>query len=608
VTLTETGGGQRSFTCRRSSECFRSLELEMAVCSSVNTALLGPLRPSYDTRWHNNRPANLPGRMLSIETAYRETGVDVSIAPNVTVIDDSAPQFRTWTAAELHDAMESHFSRFGGTWPNWALWGLMTGSYEESGVGGILFDAAAAGRGGNGTEPERRGLAVFRSHSWFNDLVTGTPQNQEQAAAARQFLYTWVHEAGHAFNFLHSWDKARPDSLSWMNYDWRYDQRNGQDSFWKQFAFRFDDDELIHLRHGNRASVIMGGDPWSSGSHLEAPDLAMAQMQGEPPLELTIRAQPYFDLLEPVLLEVRLRNLLTDAPVVIDKRLAPEYGGVVVHIQGPDDHIVRYDPVMCAMGTPQSATLAPSKPDQQGNDRFSRDIFITYGASGFHFDRPGEYRIRAVYQGHGDLLVTSNTLRIRISAPDFAGSEPPCPRLFPDQVGLSLYLQGSRSPFLSKGVEILQDLTDRYKDSLLGTNVAIALAHGVSRPFFRAVDESQSGGGPRKMVMTAHADPNEALKLTEPPLKLLRERSDKLLNLTYARVVRRRAEYHKAAGTPGKAKGELSELGRDLAARGANPPVIKAYADLASSIGSDKPRRTALRQPAATTRQRPRRP
>jgi hypothetical protein len=43
----------------------------------------------------------------------------------------------------------------------------------------------------------------------------------------------------------------------------------------------------------------MGGDPWSSGSHLEAPDLAMAKIQGEPPLELTIRAQPYFDLMEP---------------------------------------------------------------------------------------------------------------------------------------------------------------------------------------------------------------------------------------------------------------------------------------------------------------------
>jgi hypothetical protein len=604
VTLTETGGGQRSFTCRRSSECFRSLELEMAVCSSINTA---PLRPSYNTCWHNNRPANLPGRMLSIETAYRETGVDVSIDPNVTVIDDGAPQFRAWTVAELHDAMESHFSRFGGTWPNRNLWGLMAGSYENSAVGGIMFDAAAAGGGGTGTEPERRGFAVFRSHSWFTDLVAGTPQNQEQAAAARQSLYTWVHEAGHAFNFLHSWDKARPDSLSWMNYDWRYDQRNGPDSFWKRFAFRFDDDELIHLRHGNRASVIMGGDPWSSGSHLEAPVLAMAKIQGEPPLELTIRAQPYFDLMEPVLLEVRLRNLLADAPVVIEKQLAPEYGGVVVYIQKPDHQIVKYNPVVCAVGTPQSVTLAPSKPDQQGNDRFSRDIFIAYGASGFYFDRPGEYRIRAIYQGHGDLLVTSNTLRIRIGAPISQEANRLAQDYFSDQVGLSLYLQGSRSPFLIKGVDFLQDLTDRYKDSLLGTNVAIALAYGVSRPFFRAV-ESQIGGGPQKMVMTAHADPSEALKLTETPLKLLRERSDKLCNLAYARVVRRRAEYHEAAGSPGKAKSELSELGHDLATRGANPPVLKFYADLESSIGSDKPRRTAVRQPAATKRPRRRQP
>ena len=415
-----------------------------------------------------------------------------------------------------------------------------------------------------------------------------------------------MHEAGHAFNFLHSWDKGRPDALSWMNYDWRYDNLNGEDSFWKRFAFRFDDDELIHLRHGDRASVIMGGDPWSSGSHLEAPNLAMAQIQGESPLELIIRGQPYFDLMEPVLLEVRLRNLLTDAPVIIDKRLAPEYGGVIVYMRQPDNHIVKYDPVVCAVGTPQPVALAPSKPDQQGDDRFSRDIFITYGASGFHFDQPGEYRIRAIYQGHGDLLVTSNTLRIRIGAPVSQEANRLTQDYFSDQVGLSLYLQGSRSPFLSKGVEVLQDLADRYKDSLLGANTAIALAQGVSRPFFRV--DTPGAGGPQRMVMTAQADPNQALKLTETPLRLLRERDDKLLNLAYARVVRRRVEYHEAAGTPGKAKTELSELQRDLSTRGANPPVIKAYADLESSIGSDRPRRTAVRQPAAPKRPRHRRP
>jgi hypothetical protein len=571
VTLTESGGVQRSFTCRRSAECFRSLELEMAVCSSVNAE---PKRPSYDTRWHDNRPANLPGRVLSIESAYLETGVEVSIDANVTVVEDSAPQFRAWTVAELHDAMEGHFSRVRGQWPNWALWGLMAGSYEDTAVGGIMFDAAAAngGSAGSGTEPERRGFTVFRGHSWFNDLVAGPPQNQAQAAAARQFLYTWVHEAGHAFNFLHSWDKGRPDSLSWMNYDWRYDRRNGDDSFWKRFAFRFDDDELIHLRHGNRASVIMGGDPWSSGSHLEAPNLAMSQIEGEAPLEVLIRAEPYFEFMEPVLLEVRLRNLLPDAPVTIDKRLAPEYGGVIVYIQQPDGHIEKYDPVACAVGTPKSVTLAPSTPEQQGDDCFSRDIFITYGANGFHFDRPGEYRIRAVYQGHGDLLVPSNTLRIRIGAPLSHDANRIAQDYFSDQVGLSLYLQGSRSPFLTKGVDVLQDLVDRYKPSMLGAKIATALANGVSQPFFRIT--TKDGGSP-KVVMAAQADPKEALKLTARPLELLRESNDKLRNLAYARVVRRRAEYFAAAGTPEKAKGELSELQRDLASRGANPPVIQ---------------------------------
>jgi hypothetical protein len=392
-----------------------------------------------------------------------------------------------------------------------------------------------------------------------------------------------------------------------MNYDWRYDQRNGQDTFWKRFAFRFDDDELIHLRHGNRASVIMGGDPWSSGSHLEAPNLAMAQIQGESPLELTIRAQPYFDLMEPVLLEVRLRNLLTEVPVVVDKRLAPEYGGVIVYIQGPDDHIEKYEPVVCAVGTRESVTLAPSKPGQQGDDRFSRDVFITYGASGFHFDRPGEYRIRAVYQGHGDFLVTSNTLRIRIGAPISQEANRLAQDYFSDRVGLSLYLQGSPSPFLRKGVDVLKDLADRYKNSLLGANTAIALAQGVSSPFFR-VAGPENGTGPQKMVMAAQADPKEALKLTDMPLKLLRERDDKLLNLAYARVVRRRAEYHKAAGTPGKAKSELSELQKHLAARGANPPVIKSYADLEDKIGTDRPKRIAARQSTATRRPRRGRP
>jgi hypothetical protein len=227
VILTESGGNERRFVCRRVSECFRSLELEVDVCASVNQQ---PLLPSYDTDWHANHPPGLPQRVLTIETAYRETGVAVTITRSPQVVDDAADPAHGWTPAELHDAMETHYSQLGGTWPRWAMWGLLAGQFEESAVGGIMFDAAAElGTGSKGTE--RQGFAVFRDHSWFQHLVSGQPQNQDQAQAIRQFLYTWVHESGHAFNFLHSWDKARPDSLSWMNYDWKYDQRNGSGAF-----------------------------------------------------------------------------------------------------------------------------------------------------------------------------------------------------------------------------------------------------------------------------------------------------------------------------------------------------------------------------------------
>jgi hypothetical protein len=131
--------------------------------------------------------------------------------------------------------METHFSKFNGTWPNWEMWGLLAGTYDTPSVGGIMFDAAAAF--GTVAGPyDRQGFAVFRNH-------------------------------GHAFNFLHSWDKNRPDALSWMNYDWKYDGRHGSDTFWKSFRMRFDDEELLHLRHGDRPAVMMGGDPWATGGH-----------------------------------------------------------------------------------------------------------------------------------------------------------------------------------------------------------------------------------------------------------------------------------------------------------------------------------------------------
>jgi hypothetical protein len=601
VTFTESGGATRKYSCRRISDSFRNVNIEIDVCSSINQL---PLLPSYDTSWHDDHPADLPHRVLTIESAYEEAGVHVTIAADHSVIDDSAPQFADWTTAELHDAMETHFSQISGTWPKWNIWGLMAGTFEDSLVGGIMFDTASAGTGASGSE--RQGFAVFRKHEWFNNLVTGAPQNQDQAQAARQFLYTWVHEAGHAYNFLHSWDKGRPDSLSWMNYDWRYEQRNGEKTFWKRFAFRFDDDELIHLRHGNRASVIMGGDPWSSGSHLEAPNLSMTQIEGKAALELIVRSKDYFDLMEPVIVELRLRNLLSDASVLIDKRLQPEYGGVAIYIQKPDGHVIQYDPVICAVGGPEMLLLAAAGTGEQGKDRYSREIFLSYGSSSFYFDQPGDYRIRAVYQGPGDVLIPSEAHRIRIGAPVSKEIDRAAQDYFTDDVGLTLYLQGSRSPHLKKGSDVLEDMATRFKDSPLGAKIAVTLANGVSQPFYRMQDPQS-----QKMVRTSDADPQRALAMTESALNVYRNDKDKSSNLGYSRVVLRRADYHEEAGSPEKAKQELQTLAQDLTARGANAPIVARYQRRADQLpdSNGKPPDAAAPQGrgrAAAPKKRPR--
>jgi hypothetical protein len=133
VTLTQTGTANQTYTCVRKSDNFRDITLEVDVVQSASASLIVP---SYDTHAHPTRPADLPQRVLTIEEAYREAGVGVTIRPGRSIINDSAPEFSSWSPAELHDAMETFFSQIGGTWPKWELWGLLAGSYENAGVGG----------------------------------------------------------------------------------------------------------------------------------------------------------------------------------------------------------------------------------------------------------------------------------------------------------------------------------------------------------------------------------------------------------------------------------------------------------------------------------------
>jgi hypothetical protein len=566
VTFSEPSGAMMVYRCAKKSDAFRDVTLEVDVCQSVSAE---PCLPSYDTHAHANRPVDLPQRTLTIEETYREAGIAMTIRPERSIIDDSNPDFETWSEAELHDAMEQYFGQVRGGWPKWQLWCILAGTFDDPAVGGIMFDYQGA--------EQRKGCAIFRKHQWFDDLVANPPTNAQQAAAMRKLLYTYVHEIGHAFNYLHSWDKGRPDALSWMNYDWRFDRRNGPDSFWASFRMRFDDEELVHLRHGDRSAVIMGGDPWSSGSHLEAPAGAMSELLGEAPLGLLLRSKGYFQFMEPVILELRIRNL-ADLPLEVDAHLHPEFGGVTLYIRRPDGSIVEYSPVLCKLSLPNLCTLQPLALDKsnEGEDRYSQNVMLSFGAEGFYFDQPGEYQVRAIYQGPGDLLIPSDAHQLRIGHPFSPDEEHIAQDYFTHETGMALYLGGSSSPFLEKGMDTLQEIAERYPKSSKGAQVSLVLAGHMAQPFFRIRDEA--------LVNVHEADPMGALALTDKAMDQQKRDASTFTNITYHELRRTRAHLMATVGQVDEAKKELQQLTRQLRARGVNEPVLREIQSLAKSL------------------------
>ncbi|MGO4146701.1 hypothetical protein AB4Y77_16605 [Paenarthrobacter sp. YAF11_1] len=584
ATFTSGGILGQPYACSYRSEAFRDMNLELDYCSSVD---IEPKVPIYNSHAHTNRPADLPDRTITIESSYTDAGIAVTIDPVHTVIDDSAAGFASWNVGELHDAMETSFGKYNSGWPAWNMWGIQAGIFDTAGVGGIMFDAAA-GFGGAGRGPDRQGFAVFRNHSWFTNLVSN-PVTQDQAWAMRHFLYTWVHEAGHAFNFLHAWDKARPDSLSWMNYDWKYDQRNGTDSFWGNFRFRFDDDELLHMRHGDRASVIMGGDPWASGGHLESPAGAMTVSGPGSDVELTLSAKDHFDYMEPVSIEFRLRNT-TDVPVMVDGRLDPRYGNTTVYIQKPNGTVVLHESVVCFYGLPEMVTLAPAPVgDDDGSDRFSQLVQLAYGVEGFAFDEPGQYLVRAVYSTDG-IVQASNTLPLRVGFPVTREEDRFATEFFTREVGLTLAFEGSMSPHLERGLNALTEAAERFGGEPLGVKAATAVAQSVGDDFYRRKDE--------KMVKHHSADPQRALALTDAGLASYQQSAGAASNLAYRGLVELRTELHAKADNSAAAKSEVETLAKDLGTRGANSAVLAQVKELIPPTPAARSRRAAPRKPA----------
>jgi hypothetical protein len=561
-------GTRTTFDCTYHSRSFRELELEVDVAASVNAE---PIEPDYEITSHSNRPRDVEPRRLTVQESFADAGVDVTInaAAERTIIDDSHAQFASWNPDELHDAMEQHYSRFRGGWPAWKMWFFVCGSYDRASVGGIMFDYS-----GPAEPPERQGCAIFRNHWWWRQLTSGPPADDREAEAQRKWLHTWVHEIGHGFNYMHSWDKGSPDDLSWMNYDWRYDNRNGANSYFANFRFRFSDTELGHLRHGDRRAVIPGGDAWGTGRHAEQ-HLGMDEtVHGDPPVEVLVRSKPYFEFLEPVKIEVRLRNLTAQdgsrgLPIDVDADLAPEDGTLSFVIRRPDGRTLDYHAPMCRFADTSGARTLHAGPDVvEGEDRYSTEVTLGFGADGFYFDDPGTYLVRAIWTSSFGLSLPSQVHQLRIGRPVSTGHERMAGDLFTRDAGLALYFGGSASPHLAKGMDALQAAIDELHESPHAkAQLAASIAPTFTSQRFRVNEEC-------KVVRARASDPDRALELMDVALEQQADDERTLTPISEHMLHRDRATVMAKEDRKTAAKRDLKKLATKLRKRGVNQPVI----------------------------------
>ncbi|MFC4115727.1 hypothetical protein [Nonomuraea zeae] len=499
-------------------------------------------------------PAGSPARDLSVSAAYAEAGIELTVTqPGVIPVDGSGADL-AWDDAELHHAMTQQFGSFGDA-PAWRVW-LLVASKHVGGYRGIMFDYNDA--------HQRQGSAVF-----YDAIKGDTPQAQ------RAQLRTYVHELGHAFNLLHSWQKnlARPPQplgpdggfgdLSWMNYVQNY-RPGGEPGYWAAFPFQFTDPELVHLRHGFFRDVAMGANAFGTGAAEIAPfEQPVEDLSG---LRLELRAKESYELGEPVVIEFKLSY--TGEPRVTHGHLHPDTEFTQVSITQPGGRTVLYQPMMrhCVDSSPQIQLDA-------GNPAMYRSAYVGHGRDGHYFQQPGEYQVRAQYIAADGSRIVSPACPVKVRLPVSRDDHLVAELMLGEEQGKLFSLQGSDSPTLRSGNEALDEVIDRYGAHPLATYARLVKGLNAEREF-----KALTAG---KRLRVRPPDPKQGIEqLTQVA------RDPGLDNITLNLVMRRLARAEARQGDLERANAVMDQMVATFAAKGVNPIVmgqIRQQAELTKS-------------------------
>jgi len=478
--FTPSGSPGANYNCSFESIRFRTVRIETDRVSDLST----PVFNSYNTA---SLPSGGAARSLSVESAYAEAGIEMLPTPASDVIDISAAGGNSkWSNAELHASMQSHFSLWQDT-PQWAVWQVAAQLHEMgSGLYGIMFDQQGK---------QRQGCAVFHQG------IGGTTPEK-----LRLQLYTYVHELGHAFNLLHSWQKSlatpakpnRPLALSWMNYPFNYPAPGGEATYWSQFAFQFDNEEIIHLRHAFRNDIVMGANNFAIGSSLGR-EIMADPVHNHSGLHFSISThQKKFLLGEPVVLQLALSSSESRSQKV-HSWLHPNCNLVKIIISKPNGVVLAYEPYI--------EHLVGSRETSIGRDDVLRDsAYIGYGKDGLYFDQPGNYQIRAAYRAIDGSEILSEIITIRVSYPVTAVEEELAELFMGDEQGKLLYMLGSDEEGLRNGNDAFNLVLSKHAKHPMAQYARLLKGVNAARNFKTIHDDMSNRVSVRKSQIAESAE------------------------------------------------------------------------------------------------------
>lgn len=178
---------------------------------------------------------------------------------------------------------------------------------------------------------------------------------------------------------------------------------------------------------------------------------------------------------EPVYATVQLVNL-GSTPAEVFRLLDPQMGHVIIALWPPDGGRVVYLPLFHAEAVRSRMSLAP-------HEVVAAAFPIFYGSRGWTFERPGTYRVAALYRDGREAShepLQSNTVEVTVAAGHGFGQ-----RLLsaPESEEAGKFLLWQRGDHLTEGQALLAELMKTYPDSPVGDYARLAFGRNLSRSF-----------------------------------------------------------------------------------------------------------------------------